>query len=50
MIVFSKIKMFPSKIAKIWKILPQHEAEMLVHAFVTSRMDYYNSFLVRMST
>ncbi|XP_033932863.2 uncharacterized protein [Pseudochaenichthys georgianus] len=32
-------------IAKIRHILPQNDAEKLVHAFVTSRLDYCNSLL-----
>ena len=36
---------FPN-IAKIWHILSQKDAEKLVHAFVTSRLDYCNSLFL----
>ena len=32
-------------ISKIWKMLSLHNAEKLVHAFVTSRLDYCNALL-----
>ena len=32
-------------IAKIWNFLSKNDAEKLIHAFVTSRLDYCNALL-----
>ena len=36
-------------IAKVWPFLSQADTERLIHAFITSRLDYCNAFLSGLS-